>query len=73
LVGNQGECAAVSNVVEFKRWNAAERLRAELVVAAQIIHGLAQTPASEEWLEAIQDLADDLIKGVASYRDEGRL
>jgi hypothetical protein len=68
----QGECASVS-VVEFKRWSAAERLRAELFVAAQIIHGLAQTPASEEWLEAIEDLADDLIRGVAAYRDEGRL
>jgi hypothetical protein len=60
-------------VVEFKRLSAVERLRAELKVAAQILHRLAQTKASEEWLQSIEDLADDLIRGVMAFRDEGRL
>jgi len=60
------------SVIEFKRWSAAERLRAELVVAAQIIHGLAQTPMSEDLPDAVSDLAADLEKAVEEYRMETR-
>jgi hypothetical protein len=62
----------VTKVVSFTRWTAAERLRAELVVAAQIIHGLAQTPMSEDLLDAVSDLATDLEKAVEEYRMETR-
>jgi hypothetical protein len=63
----------MSKVVEFPRLDAGDRFRDELMTARAILCGLIDSEVTDDLVEAVEDLADDLIKACDAYKSEGRL
>jgi hypothetical protein len=59
--------------VHFPATTAEQRFRHELNTAIAILVRHAKSEVTEDLLEAIENLGDDLIKMVDAYRSEGRL
>jgi hypothetical protein len=67
------EGAAMSKVVRFPATSAEQRFRHELNTAIAILVRHAKREITEDLLEAIEDLAEDLIKACDAYKSEGRV
>jgi hypothetical protein len=63
----------MSKVVQFPRWGPEDRLRDELMTARAILRDLIDSEVTEDLVQAVSDLADDLIKACDAYKSEGRL
>ena len=62
----------MSNVVEFKRWNAEDRFRDQLMTSIAILRHHADCDVTGDLVEAVENLADDLIRACDAYRMDGR-
>jgi hypothetical protein len=60
------------NIVRLRQVDAEERFRDQLATAITILRNHVGQ-ITDDLLEAIEDLADDLVKAVDEFRMEGRL
>jgi hypothetical protein len=58
----------MNRVVAFRRSCAKERLRDQLEVARAILRNAIDSPVDEDLLNAVGDLANDLLKAIDAYR-----
>lgn len=61
------------SVVHFPVTSAKDRFRHELTTAISILCGHVNSEITEDLVQAIEDLADDLIKACDAYKLEGRV
>jgi hypothetical protein len=61
------------NIVRLRQVDAEERFRDQLATAITILRNHVGHEITDDLLEAIEDLADDLVKAVDEFRMEGRL
>jgi hypothetical protein len=58
----------MSKIVAFRRCGAKERFRDQLEVACAILRNAIDSPVDEDLLDAVGDLANDLLKAIDAYR-----
>jgi hypothetical protein len=63
----------MNKVVRFPTRTAKQRFRAELETAISILHRQANGEIIEDLVQAVQDLAKDLVTAVECFRNDGQL